>query len=362
MAVNLSRTGWLELFRQRRSPNGFLQSHFTVKPGGFYNGDTIVLDIQRFNEDIAVAVTPGQAGNRLNDADQFTTKEFKPPAFNEEIILNVVDLVSRMAGTDPFSASYKSFAAQMVKYMLLGFTLIDDKIKRSVELQAAQILQTGKVELRDANNNIVYALDFLPKPSHFPSAGTAWNAAGADPIADLEALAKVIRADGKVTPNRLVMGDRSMVAFLQNENVRNFLDNRRYRVGMIEPRFENSGATMYDHVWIGSYRFELWTYPDTYIKPETGTVVPFVDENKVIMMSDKTRLDRVSAQVPLPLGPDPRVEGLLPGRLSNSADAFDVTPNVWSSPDGKQIFGSLESRTLLIPAQIDGFGALNTGV
>ena len=180
MAVELSRTGWVELFTQRRAPNGFLQSLFTVKPGGMYSGNKVAIDIQRFGEQVALVVKQC-TGPRLNDADIFTTKEFTPPAYNEGIVMDVCDLLSRMAGLDPYSASYTDFAGQLVSYMVQGFALMDDKIRRAVELQASQILQTGILNLLDDNGNVLYTLDFSPKATHFPTAGTSWDAAG-DPL------------------------------------------------------------------------------------------------------------------------------------------------------------------------------------
>jgi len=247
--------------------------------------------------------------------------------------------------------------------MAQGFVLIDDKIKRAVELQASQILQTGKLTLTNSAGDTVYDLDFKPKATHFPTTGTSWSTvATADPLADLEALAKIIRADGKINPDRLVFGDTALRNFLANTAVQNVLDNRRIDIGDIAPEFDDSGATFYGFVWVGSYRFEMWTYPDTFTDPQTGNATEYVNGDKVIMTSSRTRLDMTAARVPLPLGPDPRVAGLLPGRLSSRDANFDVTPNVFATPNGKQIMGELESRPLLIPVQIDGFGCLDTEI
>lgn len=359
MAIQLSRVGWLQLFTQMRSPDGFLSRHFTVKPGGIYNGDKVAIDIERYGEDVAIAIKKC-TGPNLNDFDLFTSKEFEPPAFGEAFPLDVCDLVQRMAGVDPYTDAYNEYGAAIVAKMAKGFKLIDDKISRSVELQAAQIMQTGIVTLTDGTGATVYTLDFKPKATHFPTVGTAWaTIATADPLGDIEALAKVIRADGKVNPDRLIMGDTALRNFMRNADVQAVLDNRRMEVGLIAPGMEDSGATFYGHVWAGTYKFEIWAYPGTYTDPQTGNSTQYVEADKVIVTSTKTRLDMTSARVPLPLGPDPRIAGLLPGRMSSPEGGFDVTPNAYATPNGKQIMGELESRPLLIPVQIDGFGCLD---
>ena len=359
MAVEITREGWLQLFTQMRSPSGFLSRFFTVKPGGIYNGDKVAIDVERFGEDVAIAIKKC-TGPNLNDFDEFTTKEFEPPSYGEAFPLDVCDLLNRMAGVDPFTAAYTEYAGQLVAKMVKGFTLIDDKIIRAVELQASQILQTGILTLTDSAGNTVYTLDFKPKATHFPTVGTAWDNAASDPLGDLESLAKVIRADGKVNPDRLVMGGTALSNFLKHADVKEALDNRRINIGEIAPQFADSGATFYGFVWVGAYQFEIWTYPETFKHPQTGVPTDYVSADKVIMTSSRTRLDMTSARVPLPLGPDPRVASLLPGRMSSRLKGFDVTPNVYATPNGKQIMGELESRPLLIPVQIDGFGCINT--
>ena len=137
MSVSISREGWIALFTQMRSPNSFLSRMFTIKPGGVYNGNKVAIDIQRFGEDVAIAIRKC-TGPNLNDFEDFTTKEFEPPSYGEAFPLDVCDLLNRMAGVDPYSAAGVDYASQMVAKMAQGFMLIDDKIKRAVELQASQ--------------------------------------------------------------------------------------------------------------------------------------------------------------------------------------------------------------------------------
>lgn len=361
MAVEISRTGWVEMFTQTRAPNMFLSRHFTLKRGGVYNGKKVAIDIVRNGEEVAIVVQ-ACTGPNLNDIDQFTTKEFEPPAYDEAFPLDVCELLDRMAGVDPFTAAYQGYAVALVDKLMSGFRLVNDKIVRGVELQASQILQTGMLSLTDENGAVRFTLDFSPKATHFPTVGTSWSDPGANPLGDLEALAKVIRADGKISPNRLIFGDVALNNAMLNDEFKARLDNRRFEVGEVAPRFAESGATFQGYIWIGNYRFEMWSYPDTYTDPATSDPTEYIEADKVVMLSTNTRLDMTVARVPLPLGPDPRVAGLIPGRITSTENGFDVTPNLYASANGKQIWGELESRPLLIPVQIDGFGCLDTEI
>lgn len=359
MTVSLQKEGMLPLFTQLRQPTGFLQRLFTFKPGSQYSGGKVFVDVMRLGEKVAIAIETC-TGPNMNDISRFTTKEFTPPAYGEAFNMDACELLNRMAGTDPYTAAYQSDAGQLVAMMFRGFSEVDAMITRALELQASQILQTGILTLTNSAGDTVYTLDFLPKATHFPTTGTSWSAGGADPLADLESLAEVIRADGKVDPDRVIMGKVALKNFLANAKVQAQADIRRFSLIDVAPEMRDSGATFYGKFWAGSYEFELWTYPEVYEAISGGALTKYVEDDKVIMLSTRTRLDRASASVPLPIAPDPRVAGLLPGRLSSVAEGIDVTPNVYASNNGKQVFGELESRTLLIPVQIDGFACLDT--
>lgn len=359
MTITIDRVGWTQLYTEMRRPSGFLSRRFTIKPGGIYYGEKVAIDVERYGEQVATVIRKA-TGPNLNDIDEFTTKEFEPPAYGESFVLDVMSLLTRMAGVDPHTAAYQGYASALVAKMAKGFMLVDDKIMRAVELQASQILQTGTLTLIDKDGDTVYELDFAPKSTHFPTVGAPWTGVTADGLADLDALAEVIRADGKIDPNRLTFGESALRNFLRLDGVKEALDNRRIELGEVAPEMANSGATFYGHIWIGVYRFQMWVYPQSYEDPQTGAVTKYIDTNKVVMDSTETRFDMTSAKVPLPLGPDPRVANLLPGRISSRSAGFDVTPNVFPTPSGKQIMGELESRPLLIPVQIDGFGCLTT--
>jgi hypothetical protein len=113
-------------------------------------------------------------------------------------------------------------------------------------------------------------------------------------------------------------------------------------------------------MWIGSYVYELWTYNGRYKDPVSGNPTRYIDANKVIIDSTETRFDMMSTEVPMPFGVDPRVSAYLPGRMSDRAQQYDVTPNVYVTQDNRQIFGELLCNKLLAPIQIDGYGCLTT--
>ncbi len=361
MSANPYATGWMTAFKQMRRPTDFLQALFVMRPENIYNGKKIEIDIQRFEENVAVAIKAGTESN-LNDMDLVTGKEFTPPAYGEAVPCDVNDLVERSVGVEPYTDAYNSYIAKLVRKLNTAYEVIVAMITRGVEIQASQILQTGKLVLTGYDGDTRYELDFKPKATHFPTVTTAWSAAGGDPLGDLGSLIDVIRTDGKVNANQVIMGAVALRNFLANNEVKAQLDNRRMEIGQIAPRLDNRGATFYGFVWIGAYMVQIWTYPEEYTDPQTGLPVKYVEDANVIVLSDQTRLDFTTARVPLPLGPDPRVANIMPGRLMDVGANLDMTPNLYCTPNGKQIMAEVESRPLLVPVQIDGFGCLTTEI
>lgn len=355
--VDEKRLGWLQMFEDSRDPTGFLLSFFSAKPGSVFDGEEVSIDVRRNSEDIAIPVPRG-TGPNWNEASKFTNKKFIPPSYSEGTALHVNDLLNRMSGTDSFTAAYEGYAAKLMSETARTMALLSNKIDRSIEVQASQILQTGKLVLKNAAGDTVFDLDFKPKASHFPTVGTAWSDPSADAIGDIAAVNRLIRANGKVVPNMLIMGRIAMKEFLANTVVKAQLDNRRMELASVAPQFAQSGATRYAQIWVESYPMDIWTYPEGFTDPQTDAFKEYVDDDKVIVMSSGARMDRASARVPVINTPDPRVAALLPGRVS--AQGFDVTPNVYISENNKTLKGELESNSLLIPVQLDAFGAITT--
>lgn len=363
MTVGITRQAMMLAFEQERAPTGFLASPFTVKAGGIRNSNKLSLDIRRIGEQVATVVKKC-TGPNFNDVDQFTTKTFEPPALHEGFELTNCDEENRPFGVDPFTAGDQAYMLGLAGKVADHYRLIGDKITRHIELQASQIWQTGSLALPSLDGTTAYELDFRAKATHFPTVTTAWSdSANCTPLTDLENLAKVIRADGKINPDRVIMDSLSLDNFLSSDQVKERADIRRYD-GLVEidPTMMESGATLYGTFQAGAYRFQLWTYPATYDAPGTGTTTEYVQPNKVIMQSSGARMDLGFARPVGAFAVDPRAAMFIPGRISSVDAGYDILPNAWLSENGEELKGTLKSCPLCIPVQIDSFGCLTTTI
>lgn len=353
----------LSAYFQDIDPTLFLTSLFQLRPENIYESESVEIDIKRQTEKIAIAVQDLSVGGRWNSLDLSTNKEFKPPVYKEQFVLNAFDLIKRMPGQNPFENPV--FLANLTTKFFDGMKAVSNKINRSIELQASQVLQTGVVTLNDAAGNAVYSIDYKPKSSHLPTAGNAWGGAGATPIADLTALGEEIRTDGLQNPDQTIFGVDAFEALMGDEEFRSRMDTRRVDLGQIASMaVPGNGGNYRGTLDLGNFKVDVWTYAGRYEDPTDDTnVIQFVDPSKVIMRASAGRLDATYGAIPniaslLGMG-----RGLIPGlpsRFSNASAGVDLSTHAWISANGEQAFGQAGSRPLLIPTAIDTFGCLET--
>jgi len=353
----LSTIKLLDLYLEEASVPLYLSGRFRSPPQNFHTSEEVEIDIQRDFEDVAIVVTDLTHGPRENEATIYTNKRLKPPIFDEMAGINSFDLMNRQAGENPFVAP--DFAANATRQAFRIFRTLENKIRRAVELMASQVLQTGKLTLTNAAGVPLYAVDFQPKATHFPFVSAVWATTGATgvPLTDLGALATVIRRDGKRNPNRLDFGDSAFQRFMANTTVQAALETRRIDIGSIAPETRGQGGTFQGFIWIGNYRFEMWTYDGYYRDPTTLAYTPYLNTNKVLMSSEGARLDLTFGAIPMIVPPEQRALPFLPPRISSDS-GIDLTTNAWVTDDGKRVMVSAGTRPLTIPTAIDTFGAL----
>lgn len=355
----------LAAYNQMASPTLFLSGFFQTPPINFYDSEEVEFDVTRSEEEVAIVIQDLSTGYRMNSTDLITNKSFKPPIFKEAVPLNAFDLIKRRAGEDPFQQP--DFRANVIIKIFNGMRKIEDKVRRTIELQASQVLQTAEVTLIDSAGTALYTLNFNPKASHFPTVGTAWNAAGATITDDLLSSAEVNRDDGLLDSDQVIMGVNAFEAFVQNDDIQKRFDVTRIELGTIAPlEMIGSGGQFRGIVEIGTYRLDVWTYGGRFTHPQTKVSTPYIDPGKVIVRSSAGRLDATFGSIPnlgAMLNAPNAVRTLLPellGRFSNITGGMDLFINAWMTPDGEQLFAGVGARPLMIPTAIDTFSAIDT--
>lgn len=351
----------LAAYEQDAEPSMFLSGMFQSPRRNFHNSESVEIDIIRSEEDISIAIQDLSTGARLNSEDIYTNKEFKPPIHKEAGPINAHTLIKRMPGQDPFQAV--DFQANAIARGVRLGRKLQRKILRAIEQQSSQVMTTGTVTLINDAGVAVYTIDYSPKATHFPNAGTAWNAANATMLADIASLANVIRGDGLSSPDMLVMGAGSYELFIQDADVLARMDNRRIAGNGIVPlnRLGNGGIFR-GVIEIENYKYDIFTYDGRYKHPQTGVSTKFIPDDKVVVRASTGRMDATFGGIPRIGAADPRVPSALTSRVSVPDQMLDLQMNSWITPDGETMMVQAGTRPLMIPTAIDTFGCLDTGI
>lgn len=351
-----STVAMIDMYLEESSAPMFLSGFFRSPPQNFHTTEEVEIDVQRDTENVAIVIKDLSLPPNHNENTEYTNKRVKPPIYDEEGSVTAFDMIQRQPGQNPFQNP--NYAANATRQAFAIFRKLENKIRRSIELQAAQIFQTGQLSLLDKTGAVAYTIDFSPKNTHFVTP-TAWatNGSTGDPLADIEALGTVLRRDGKAEPKRLIFGQGAYARFLANSKVAARLLQTRGQLIEAAPQSRGQGATFQGWVWAGHYRYEMWTYDGFYAHPQTAVLTPFVGDTKVIMNGDG-RLDLTYGAIPMIVAPDARALPFLPPRISSESRGIDLTTNAWVTPDGKRVMVSAGTRPLTIPTAIDTFGCL----
>lgn len=361
MATSLAKKTMGAAFKQKKAPTMFLSGFFQTPPRNITRSRSIVFDIKRNDEALAVDVVRGTNG-RMNENKRFTTKEYVPPMYDEYSPFDEEELLDRGPGNTEYEDP--SFMAELLARLTDDQVEHQEKILRAIEKQAADALFTGTVVL--INNDTV---DFKQKATHNFTTAIDWDAAGGLPLDDLATAADLNRQDGKIESDIAIMGAQALKDFINNAQVQKFGDFRRINQMDITPPVMNTeGAAFHGEVTVGSRRLQVWSYPQFYKVPtgfglaNEGTLVPYVPTDKVVVLGSTIRFDLVFAGIAEIVDRvDPRLQGLgitaLPSRI-----ATDFHPYALVDQNATNIKTGVRSAPLCIPTQIDGYTVIDTKI
>jgi len=290
-AQSLFTSKVIKVYKEQIAVSGFLKSFFT--PTESFT-KYVSIAVKRGFEKVAVDVNRFSDGNR-NTFSTETQKDFLPPFYDEYLTANehkLYDTVIAMSTT-----GNSTFFAQLAMELGVNVMEMQKKIERAIEVQCAQIFETGVVTLvngtdidfkRQANSIVAYnvANDF--------SVGTV------SPFNVLQSGCEFIRKEGKFNGGTFnaILGSEALGALLENTKVRERGDVKDFTLDTVhEPQRNAEGATMHGILSCGSYKVRLWAYPQYYTNA-AGVQTPYINPKKVTLLPDVTNFDLAYAAVP----------------------------------------------------------------
>jgi len=311
------------------------------------------IEVQRNGKPIAVDVLRCTDPVR-NTFDRSTEKIFVPPYFKEMFDFTSCDAydVTFGAGNAPEGMT----AGRLFESASSKLAALKDKIKRAIELQRAQVLQTGIVILNNGDN-----IDFKRKAGSIvvkSVAGEKWTApTTSDPVKDLQAGCDFLRSTGRSgsTTVNAIMGSAAYTNFKTSTKVQAEADIRNInRIDLGMPMFDNvSGLAYQGQVGAGDFIVNIWTYNETY-EDASGTEQRYLATNNVVLLPEDFKGFTGFAGLPAVMG-DAISGSQYIGVLEAEFNIFDVIDQVRMSWEFM-----MHSAPLAVPVSIDRIYTLQT--
>jgi hypothetical protein len=343
---------------ENSAPEQFLSSFFSVPAvGGIHNSDEIEFDSQVEDEVAAVPVDNSGSDYNMNDFSKFDREKVAPPVYKEGIQIPASKLGDIQAGQD----IYQNVNFQSNGTALVGQSIqkLQNKVRRAMEIQAAQILTTGELAIESESGVTKYALDLGMPSTQFFNSSVAWSTtATADPIADIRAACALVP-----NPNKAIMDGPSFDAAML---VDSFKDNFKFPqagtgLGVLRPGNPQSAfGTMYmGQLIVGGQRLDIWTY-DEGVKPYPSATSKTAHIVKKCIVMNDSRRDATFGGIPSFINAAGAQRALnLPARITNRAQKLDVSVNSLIIRN-ESLFVGVGTRPLLIPRTKDGFAVIST--
>ncbi|MBG6243285.1 MAG: major capsid protein [Candidatus Symbiopectobacterium sp. Dall1.0] len=333
------RRTMLEPIVQNFKPRRFLLRTFF--PGvATFNTRKVDLDFVRGGRTMAPFVGKGY-GSKTVERRGFETRTLEPSLVAPDLATTAEDLLNRLPGENIYdSKSPQERAAEQLGKDLAD---LDEMVNRREEWMCSQALFSGRVDMvgEGVNDSVYYwPENAADQPCVELTGADLWSASTSDPLVNVRHWKRKVSLSSGFTPRVVVMGAKVVDAFVANEAISKYLDNRRKELGRIEPKDLEEGVTFYGHI----EGVDFYGYDELVLNDTSGKMEPLVPEDKLLLGAP---------------GRGKMLYGAVP--LADEAEkAFTVVesprvPDTWVSrkPEGR--FVAMKSAPLPNPGVADAY-------
>jgi hypothetical protein len=352
--MDFERRAMVRVFKKKASPTMFLSSRFQSPDSNKFDSVEIPFDIKRNDEDVSVDIVRGTEG-RNNVNKRFTTKTYTPPVYDEFANYSENERLQRAIGRTEYD---ENSMADVIAAITDDQVVMQDKILRAIELQAANAMFTGTVPLINYDT-----VDFKVKATHKIAPAVDWSNAAGVPVDDLAGGALLNRTDGLSFTTDAIFGTDAFNLLLNNDQFKEKaaqqwekVDNMNFR----PPVMNSEGANFHGRLTIGDWVINVWTYPQFYKVPEgyglanEGTKVPYVPTDKVWLGSFNAQFDLLYAGITKLVTADPRLASI---GITNIPQTMKGDFHIYGGVDtlGSNVIYGVKSAPMAVLTDVDSF-------
>jgi hypothetical protein len=307
-----------------------------------FDSKKIDIDVKKGGRDVPVYSAVLEYGN-LVEHEGYATFTYEPPHYHEYKVVKPSDLQFREIGENVYD--YTPPAQQLSEKMSENFADLDSRLNTLEELQAVNLLTTGKLIPKDKDGNAFPEIDFRMQTSHRPvlTGSSAWSDDSVKKNAIIEQMEgwnfDLLVKDGNKSVGIIIMGREARRWFMRKmdpDNETSGFNSIRVTRGEVNPGTLAEGVS-----YVGRFAelgdAPIYCYAGWYRDPWDHTTKNLFPENMVLMVSAGARFDRNYGFI--------ENFGALRG--------LPRFPRTKLDPDGRFVENHLESTPLLSPYEID---------
>lgn len=333
----------IDVYKEKPMVFSFLRSFFPTVES---ETKEVSIQVKRGKELVAVDVIRGSEGN-ANEFGRSSEKVIVPPYYREFFNATDLDFYDQLFGGARTEVDEKTFAGWLQK-VAEKISDLRDKIERAYEVQCAQVLSDGIVQLKNGDN-----IDFKRKSTALVDlgGGNYWAAASAKAIDSIEDGCIHMRTKGKSQGGivNAILGTTALRDLKANDQFKEIANFRRVAlVDMRMPQRMADGGVLHGQIDAGAWVVNLWTYPE-YYDTKSATNIPYIDPKKMILVPEKPNFKLAFGAVPMIVRDKGNSE--VPSFVQQTRAAYVVGNRIDDKGD-KHVF-DIKSAGIAVPTAVD---------
>ena len=287
MPFNFFETHTLLMAVERLTPaNSFLRDRYfpTNVASDVFATDDVLVEYKDGSKKLAPFVAPRKGGVTILRSG-YTLERYTPPFVAPKRALSYDDLSKRGFGEALYTQLTPAQRQQTL--ILKDADELGEFITRREELMAAETMLTNGCIMKhiadDANVDDEMEIRFYNGDSN-PAVYTPavkWSDPSANIIADLGVMIRMLTSKG-LRATELVCSPDVADAIVNNEQIKELLNNRRYEIGSVEPETLAPGAAIVAKLNIGGRIISVISYDETYTD-DNGDDKQYIPSGKCVL-------------------------------------------------------------------------------
>lgn len=338
----------LAAIKQMVPVTSFLRDrYFPTGAGDMFPTEEVLVEYKdATGNKLAPVVLPRKGGISV-EREGYTTSKMVPPLVAPSRPLTIDDLNKKGFGEALFSD--RTPAERQAEILAQDLADFDAMITNREEYIASKCMfENGYILKQYADKygegeSKEYKLTFYEGEANSAeyAPGTMWSEAGADILADLHIMARMLTTKGN-NASEVLIGSDVADAIIGNAKIKELFDINRYNLGEIAPAALPQGAARLGRLNIRGRMLDIITYDGTYVDEETGAVKSFVPEKSICVTAPGAGRALYGCVTQMEQD-DKQWHSYMGKRV----------PRYWANEDGREL--RVSSRPLFVPKTKDAF-------